>query len=93
MHSIFHTAIHHGKYLSYGLMMISEAHPTTVNWEDIKGAKRCCGDIRVLEAYIYLASHLLKWPAPPPVPPTWRAALHYRRCLAGEAGLRSVRAR
>jgi len=24
MHSIFHAAIHHGKYLSYGLMMISE---------------------------------------------------------------------
>lgn len=92
MHNIFHASIHHGEYLSwsislkalYDLMMISEAHPTTVNWEDIKG--RRCGYIRVFEAYIYLVSHLLKWPAPPAVLPTWRAALHYRRCLAAEAG-------
>ena len=47
------------------------AHPTT----DIKGAMRCCGDIRVFEAYIYLASHLLKWPAPPPVLPKWRGGV------------------
>jgi hypothetical protein len=98
MHNISHAAIDHGEYLSwsislkalYDLMMISEAHPTTVNWEDIKGAMRRCGYIRVFEAYIYLASHLLKWPAPPAVLPTWHAALHYRRCLAAEAGLRSV---
>ena len=98
MHNIFHAAIQHRDYLTWSislqalndLMMISEAHPTTVNWEDIKGAMRRCGYIRVLEAYIYLASHLLKWPAPPAVLPTWRAALHYRRCLVAEAGLRSL---
>ena len=52
------------------------------DWQQIETSMRRCGFGRVLEAHVYMASRLLKWPGPSTITPTWRAALHYRRCLA-----------
>jgi hypothetical protein len=90
IHNMFHAAVQDDDFRRgvislkalHDLARIAEAHRATIDWEQIDRSMRRCGLGRVLETHVYLASRLLKWPRPSAITPTWRAALHYRRCLA-----------
>jgi hypothetical protein len=89
IHAIYHAAIQDDDFRRgifslkalHDVITIAKAHPSLIDWELIDSSMRRCGFGRVLEAQVYLADRLLNWPPPPGVSPTWRAALHYRRCL------------
>jgi hypothetical protein len=89
IHAIYHAAVQDDDFRRgifslkalHDVITIVKVHPSLIDWELIDSSMRRCGFGRVLEAQVYLANRLLNWPPPRGVSPTWRAALHYRRCL------------
>jgi hypothetical protein len=89
IHNLFHAAVQDGEFVGgvislkalYDLIRIAEAHQASVDWGKVDSTLRACGFGRELEAHIYLAERLFGWGRPPSIKPTWRAALHYQRCL------------
>jgi hypothetical protein len=89
IHAMYHAAVQDGEFRRgifslkalLDMIAIAKAYPAMIDWELIDSSMRRCGFGRVLEAQVYLANRLLNWPPPRSVSPTWRAALHYRRCL------------
>jgi hypothetical protein len=90
IHNMFHAAVLDGGFRGgiiplkalHDLTRIVDAHQSIIDWEEIGAAMRRRGFGRVLEAHLYLANRLLNWSPPSTITPTWRAAVHYRRCLA-----------
>ena len=93
IHNLFHAAVQDGEFVGgvislkalYDLVRIAEAHPTLIDWETIDRLMRSHGFGRELEAHIYMANRLFGWRNPSCITPTWRAALHYQRCLTFSA--------
>jgi putative nucleotidyltransferase-like protein len=89
IHDLFHAAVQDGEFVGgvislkalYDLIRIDRAHHASIDWERIESSLRGCGFGRELEANIYLAERLFGWEGPSCIKPTWRAALHYQRCL------------
>jgi hypothetical protein len=89
IHNLFHAAVQDGEFAGgvislkalYDLIRIAGAHHGSIDWEEIGSVMRSCGFGRELEAHIYMASRLFGWQRPACITPTWRAALHYQRCL------------
>lgn len=89
IHAIYHAAVQDGDFRRgvfslkalHDVITIAKANPSRIDWELIDASMRRCGFGKVLEAHAYLANRLLNWPPPPGASLTWRAALHYRRCL------------
>jgi hypothetical protein len=97
IHNLFHAAVQDGEFVGgvislkalYDLMRIAEVHRGSIDWEGIDSLMRRCGFGRELEAHVYMANRLFGWRGPSGIRPTWRAALHYHRCLMFSA-LRGV---
>jgi len=89
IHNLFHAAVQDGEFVGgvislkalYDLIRISEAHQASIDWEEIESSMRRRGFGRELEAHVYMADRLFGWQGPSGIRPTWRAALHYQRCL------------
>jgi putative nucleotidyltransferase-like protein len=93
IHNLFHAAVQDGEFVGgvislkalYDLIRIDDAHHHAIDWQTVDRSMRSCGFGRELEAHIYLAERLFGWQGPSSIRPTWRAALHYRRCLVFSA--------
>jgi putative nucleotidyltransferase-like protein len=89
IHDLFHAAVQDGEFVGgvislkalYDLIRIDGAHHASIDWERIDNSMRSSGFGRELEANIYLAERLFGWEGPSCIKPTWRAAVHYQRCL------------
>ena len=89
IHNLFHAAVQDGEFVGgvislkalYDLIKIAESHQGSIDWEVIDSVMRSGGFGRELEAHVYMASRLFGWQGPSCITPTWRAALHYQRCL------------
>ncbi|HEV2551849.1 MAG TPA: nucleotidyltransferase family protein [Stellaceae bacterium] len=89
IHNLVHAAVQDGEFVGgvislkalYDLIRISQAHQASIDWEEIGSLMRSCGFGRELEAHVYMAERLFGWRRPSCITPTWRAALHYQRCL------------
>jgi putative nucleotidyltransferase-like protein len=89
IHNLFHAAVQDGEFVGgvislkalYDLIRIDAAHHASIDWQRVESSMRSCGSGRELEAHIYMAERLFRWPGPSSIKPTWRAALHYQRCL------------
>jgi hypothetical protein len=89
IHNLFHAAVQDGEFVGgvislkalYDLIRLAEAYPGSIDWEGIERLMRSCGFGRELEAHVYMASRLFGWKGPSCIRSTWRAALHYQRCL------------
>lgn len=64
------------------LLAIWDRHGNAVDWKAICKTMERQGWSTALTSYVHQANHLLDLPAQADVPPTLRAKLHFRRCLA-----------
>lgn len=90
VHNIFHAQIQNRRHeigiiplkdLHY-LVAICTRHSDAIVWADVRQTFEGHGLRKALDSCLYLANRLLGLPQPPEVPQTFRARLHYRRCLA-----------
>jgi hypothetical protein len=89
IHNLFHAAVQDGEFVGgvislkalYDLVRLADAHQESIDWEKVDSVMRRCGFGRELEAHVYMADRLFGWRGQCCIRPTWRAALHYQRCL------------